>query len=78
MKSVHREEERLATPLSKVFLLFLALLGSAFALGHLASYFPLPATEQVDVPILAPHHVPTCIGCALPVLARSARLFHDG
>jgi hypothetical protein len=24
------------------------------------------ATRQVDVPILAPHHVPPCIGCALP------------
>ena len=23
-------------------------------------------TGQVDVPILAPHHVPTCIGCAVP------------
>ena len=30
------------------------------------------STKQVDVPILAPHHVPPCIGCAVPETARGA------
>ena len=28
------------------------------------------STKQVDVPILAAHHVPPCIGCAVPELKR--------